>query len=178
MQVLYHATSDRVFHRRMASSAWGTWRENIEVNQGAAEGDMIYRSASAWTRLAKGAANQLLRINSGATSPEWGVALDVSGSAPAYACRAWVNFNGQGAVSIRGSGNVTSITDNGTGNYTVNFTTDMPDANFATVVAASRVGADGYAGVANNRTTTSVSVLTYEAGNFVDQAEVSVAVFR
>ncbi len=178
MQVLYHATSDRVFHRRMASSAWGTWRENIDVNQGAAEGDMIYRSASAWTRLAKGAANQLLRINSGATSPEWGSTLDAPGSAPAYACRAWVNFNGQGAVSIRGSGNVTSITDNGTGNYTVNFTTAMPDANFATVVAASRVGADGYAGVANNRTTTSVSVLTYEAGNFVDQAEVSVAVFR
>ena len=106
------------------------------------------------------------------------VAMNASGSAPMYACRAWVNFNGQGAVSIRGSGNVTSITDNGTGNYTVNFTTAMPDANFATVVAASRVGADGYAGVANNRTTASVSVLTYEAGNFADQAEVSVAVFR
>lgn len=72
MQALYHATSDRVFHRRMASSAWGTWRENIEVNQGAAEGDVIYRGASAWTRLAKGTAGQLLRMNSGATAPEWG----------------------------------------------------------------------------------------------------------
>jgi hypothetical protein len=49
----------------------------------------------------------------------------------AYGCRAWVNFNGVGTVAIRGSGNVTSITDNGTGDYTVNFTTSMPDTNYA-----------------------------------------------
>jgi hypothetical protein len=42
-----------------------------------------------------------------------------------------VNFNGTGTVAIRGSGNVSSITDNGTGNYTVNFTTSMPDINYA-----------------------------------------------
>jgi len=51
--------------------------------------------------------------------------------ATAYGCRAWVNFNGEGTVSIRASGNVSSITDNGTGDYTVNFTTSMPDANYA-----------------------------------------------
>jgi hypothetical protein len=50
--------------------------------------------------------------------------------ATAYGCRAWVNFNGTGTVAIRASGNVTSITDNGTGDYTVNFTTAMPDANY------------------------------------------------
>lgn len=49
----------------------------------------------------------------------------------AYGCRAWVNFNGTGTVAIRASGNVSSITDNGTGDYTVNFTTAMPDANYA-----------------------------------------------
>jgi hypothetical protein len=49
----------------------------------------------------------------------------------AYASRAWVNFNGTGTVAIRASGNVSSITDNGTGDYTVNFTTAMPDANYA-----------------------------------------------
>lgn len=54
-----------------------------------------------------------------------------TGSAPAYAARAWVNFNGTGTVAIRASGNVTSITDNGVGNYTANFTTAMPDANYA-----------------------------------------------
>jgi len=57
-----------------------------------------------------------------------------SGSAPLYAARAWVNFNGTGTVAIRASGNVTSITDNNTGDYTVNFTTAMPDANYCVVV--------------------------------------------
>lgn len=57
-------------------------------------------------------------------------ALNATGSAPIYACRAWVNFNGNGTVAIRASGNVSSITDNGTGDYTMNFTTAMPDANY------------------------------------------------
>ena len=57
--------------------------------------------------------------------------FNASGSAPVYACRAWVNFNGTGTVAIRASGNVSSITDNGTGDYTINFTTAMPDANYA-----------------------------------------------
>ena len=55
----------------------------------------------------------------------------ISGTAPLYMCRAWVNFNGTGTVAIRASGNVSSITDNGTGDYTVNFTTAMSDANYA-----------------------------------------------
>ena len=57
--------------------------------------------------------------------------LNAAGSAPMFACRAWVNFDGTGTVAIRASGNVSSITDNGTGDYTVNFTTAMPDANYA-----------------------------------------------
>jgi len=56
--------------------------------------------------------------------------MNASGSAPIYACRAWVNFNGTGTVAIRASGNVSSITDNGAGNYTVNFTTPMSDNNY------------------------------------------------
>ena len=71
MMMLYHATTDRIFHRRMAASAWGTWRENITVNQGAVVGDTIYRTASAWARLAKGTAAQILAMNAGATAPEW-----------------------------------------------------------------------------------------------------------
>lgn len=51
-----------------------------------------------------------------------------------YKCRAWVNFNGTGTVAIRASGNVSSITDNGTGNYQINFTTAMPDTNYAVSV--------------------------------------------
>jgi hypothetical protein len=54
-----------------------------------------------------------------------------SGSAPIYAARAWVNFNGSGTVAIQASGNVTSVTDNGVGDYTVNFSTVMQDANYS-----------------------------------------------
>ena len=59
--------------------------------------------------------------------------------------RAWVNFNGTGTVAIRASLNVSSITDNGTGDYTVNFTTAMPDSNYA-VAGAGRWGDGGVAG--------------------------------
>ena len=62
----------------------------------------------------------------------------VSGTAPLYMCRAWVNFNGTGTVAIRASGNVTSITDNGVGTYTVNLTTALPDTNYAPVCSGSR----------------------------------------
>jgi len=53
-----------------------------------------------------------------------------SGSAPSYSARAWVNFNGTGTVAILASGNVSSLTDNGVGDYTINFTTAMPDTNY------------------------------------------------
>jgi len=57
-----------------------------------------------------------------------------SGSAPIYAARAWVNFNGTTSPgTIRASGNVSSVTRNGTGDYTVNFTTAMPDVNYTVV---------------------------------------------
>lgn len=69
-----------------------------------------------------------------------GALTTATGSAPSYSCRAWVNFNGTGTVAIRASGNVSSITDNGTGDYTVNFTTAMPDANYAVVGMADRDG--------------------------------------
>lgn len=58
-----------------------------------------------------------------------------------YKCRAWVNFNGEGTVAIRSSGNVSSITDNGTGDYTVNFSNAMPDANYAVIGNARWVSA-------------------------------------
>ena len=60
-----------------------------------------------------------------------------SGSAPSYSARAWVNFNGQGTIAIRASGNVSSITDEGTGTYFINFTTAMADVNYAVSFAVS-----------------------------------------
>lgn len=64
-------------------------------------------------------------------------ALNASGSAPIYACRAWVIFNGTGTVSVLSGGNVSSITDNGVGDYTVNFSVAMPDALYCLSGAAA-----------------------------------------
>ena len=110
--------------------------------------------------------------------------FNASGSAPVYACRAWVNFNGTGTVAIRGSGNVSSITDNGTGSYTVNLTTAMPDVNYSMVATAQGVAAT-YAALAcenhdTNKTTSAVAVITSNrsSGVAADAATVNVAVFR
>lgn len=78
-----------------------------------------------------------------ANSQEIKDSLNASGSAPIYACRAWVNFNGTGTVAIRGSGNVSSITDGGVGIYTINFTTAMPDANYSAQLSSQIGGASG-----------------------------------
>jgi hypothetical protein len=107
----------------------------------------------------------------------------VSGTAPIYPCRAWVNFNGTGTVAIRGSGNVTSITDNGTGDYTVNFTTALADANYGVAGFAANTGGTGRAVVCqtNVRTTystTALAVLTGDSGSVFDVTTVNVAVFR
>lgn len=54
-----------------------------------------------------------------------------------YLAKAWVNFNGTGTVAIRAAGNVSSITDNNTGNYTVNFTTAMVDTNYCALLTTT-----------------------------------------
>ena len=69
--------------------------------------------------------------------PQVKTSLNATGDAPMFACRAFVNFNGTGTVSILESGNVSSITDNGTGDYTVNFATAMPDDNYCVNVSDS-----------------------------------------
>ncbi|MFN9252835.1 MAG: hypothetical protein ACK6BL_02670 [Holosporaceae bacterium] len=101
------------------------------------------------------------------------------GSAPLYACRAWVNFNGTGTVAIRGSGNVSSITDNGVGNYTVNFTTAMQDANYATQVTITNVSTSASCvHQISNQLTGSVSLTNYENGALTDNSQICVTVHR
>lgn len=110
---------------------------------------------------------------------------------PQFACRAWVNFNGTGTVAIRGSGNVTSITDNNTGDYTVNFTTNMPDANYAWSLSGHRGDTAGfnagfitaYATASNgytSATTSALRITTYTSASTgaLDWPAVVVAVFR
>lgn len=106
--------------------------------------------------------------------------------AVAYGCRAWVNFNGTGTVAIRASGNVSSITDNGVGDYTINFTTSMPDANYsATFGARNDGGGSGanYQVVVKTGTTPTTSAVNITAGapsNAVlyDSAYIYAAIFR
>ncbi len=98
-----------------------------------------------------------------------------------YKCRAWVNFNGTGTVAIRASGNVSSITDNGTGDYTVNFATAMPDANYSfTALASSDAGTIAAAARGYSQTTTAVrfQVLNPAQSAFVDVATIGAAIFR
>ena len=112
--------------------------------------------------------------------------FSASGSAPVYACRAWVNFNGTGTVAIRASGNVSSITDVGTGQYTVNLTTAMPDVNYATVASGAKAisGDDGnnsvaIGGISRVPTTTTVPITNFtESVGQTDNAYIYVAVFR
>ena len=104
--------------------------------------------------------------------------------ATAYGCRAWVNFNGTGTVAIRASGNVTSITDLGVGNYRVNFTTSMPDVNYSATIgwrvfSSANIRNGGF----DNYTTGYIEVYggyMPGGGSFTaeDTTFVSVAIFR
>lgn len=97
-------------------------------------------------------------------------------------CRAWVNFNGTGTVAIRASFNVSSITDNGTGDYTVNFTTAMADANYICA------GTSGLSNTASQTvcpnfdvaapTTSAMRIQTTNSANVQDRPYNHVAVFR
>jgi hypothetical protein len=106
------------------------------------------------------------------------------GTAPSYGCRAWVNFNGTGTVAIRASGNVTSITDNGTGLYTVNFTTAMSDANYTVTHALSYTGANYHILTVESLSTSSVQIGTCFVTSLVgdrsrqDSPINSIAIFR
>ena len=95
----------------------------------------------------------------------------------AYGCRAWVNFNGTGTPAIRASGNVTSLTDGGTGIYEINFTTAMPDANYASVGMSgdNRIIGSGLVGV---NTASACKISVQSSGTLVDEPYIFVAIFR
>jgi len=97
--------------------------------------------------------------------------------------KAWVNFNGTGTVAIRASYNVSSITDNGTGDYTINFTNALPNANYS--MAGSSLLASGVIGVVCEnsigaiKTTTAYRIagINTVAQAYADMSFVSVAIF-
>ena len=100
--------------------------------------------------------------------------------ATAYGCRAWVNFNGTGTPAIRGSGNVSSITDGGTGTFSVNFTTSMPDQNYSAVGSAVNSSSSlvGITSAGNIQTPYFDIRVTNDAGSLQDPNFCCYAVFR
>ena len=117
---------------------------------------------------------------------------DGNGTETGTLCRAWVSFNGTGTVAINASFNISSITDNGTGNYTLNFTTALPDANYAMsgstlpTTGSDRlmVVSEATSGLTPVKTTTQLKVITggsgasTSSGYVSDCPGVSVAIFR
>jgi hypothetical protein len=110
-----------------------------------------------------------------------------TGTAPSYSARAWVNFNGQGTIAIRGSANVSSISDNGTGAYVINFVDAMPDINFSCVGTVSAGSGHGAACFMTNLRSGSGSVNTTltqpiftstDAGSSVDPAYCNAVILR
>lgn len=104
--------------------------------------------------------------------------------------KAWVNFNGTGTVAIRASFNVSSITDNGAGDYTLNFTSALADANYAVAfgglggtlsnITAGLVVIAGASNAANLKTTTQLRIQTGSSNNgtIFDAGDLNVAIFR
>lgn len=149
-------------------------------NNANASANMIFgtRNAGTLAERARITAAGLFQFNSGYGSV-----------ATAFGCRAWVNFNGTGVVAIRASGNVTSITDDGTGTYTVNFTDAMPDTNYAAAVSTMETGSTGLTdwtgairrstNASDSMATTFIKVAAFSAGAAaVDPGVVVVTIFR
>ena len=136
-------------------------------------------------RLEAASTSQLVIENGVANTPP--TIVDVNGTQIGTFCRAWVNFNGTGTVAIRASFNVSSITDNGTGDYTVNFTNAMPDANYSvsacvgdasTASSIIMLGTNS-AGATPNFQTNSVDIFAQNnAQIFQDKSFMCISVFR
>jgi hypothetical protein len=134
-------------------------------------GNVLTSNGTAWTSTAPAA---------GYTNADALTLFNASGSAPVYACRAWVNFNGTDTVAIRESGNVSSISDNGTGSYTVNFSSGMGYSDYSVVVGGNRSGDAsnrGFQIMTHSISSGSCGIWTFSGSNAIDWLVVNVAVF-
>jgi hypothetical protein len=171
----------------------GTWPISISGDAGSvdgksmgtftAAGGVAYATdTSTLAATGAGTAGQAL-LSGGASVPTWGYPAQLStasGSAPSYSCRAWVNFGSTG--TIRGSGNVSSITVGTTGIYTLNFTTALQDANYVVTGCTQRGATGGNDGMVvpdqANMTTTTAKISTVNGGGGFATGNCFVAVFR
>ena len=118
-------------------------------------------------------------VASTATNGNFAFNSGYGSAATAYGCRAWANFNGVTTVTIAASGNIASIVRNSAGNYTVTFTTAMPDANYSVVGSAPGDNQQPYVfSPASFTTTTFVITTTRTALAYTDPVLCCFAVFR
>jgi hypothetical protein len=105
--------------------------------------------------------------------------IKTTGNIEVYTCKAWVNFNGTGTVAIRGSGNVSSITDHGTGAQSINMTNAMVDTSYCVLVTGAAVGSVDYQTPLNSITNSSTfRIYTSNGTTLTDASTVCCSVFR
>lgn len=181
----YDTTANQLKKRNEANSAWiivGTFDEVASTFT--PSGQPVTQVQATWDA---GTSTVESLISAAKLDAKVRSELNAAGAAPLYACRAWVNFNGTGTVAIRASGNVSSITDNGVGNYTINFTTAFADTNYAwtgggntgSAVANTRLTVQARSG--DTKTVSALEITTtigVSDTTLTDVPEVNVMVFR
>jgi len=168
-----------------------TNRTNLGLGTAATSASTDFASSSrtitAGTGLSGGgdlSTNRTINVSFSANESNVKTALNATGSAPIYACRAWINFDGtSGSIGTgRANGNVSGVTDNGgSGNYTVNFANNMPDANYVVVAGGLRSSPYSSANLIQtiSRSSSAVNIKTPDSGSsFDDFLFVDVAIFR
>lgn len=166
--------TNNLYLRQRWGGTYGSWLTMVSASN---ISSYAVTSVSAGTGISVSASTGSVTITN--TSPNQ---LTTTAGSPAYyGARAWVNFNGTGTVAIRGSINVSSITDNGTGSYTINFTTAMPDVNYNAVGASARASNDYGYGIRLMTFATGslgINTLTNGANTLVDFETICITVFR
>lgn len=187
----YASTSEVQGTHTTGSITSGTTSLTVATGSGISNGDYVVgEGITPGTTVSSGGGTTSLTLsaNAGATLSSDPVGFYKSdkvlspGLVASQLCRAWVNFNGTGTVAIRASFNVASITDNGTGLYTVNFLTAMPDANYAVVATTKENNSTSVQTtvvMSHTNATGSCRFLVVRANTSVIDAEVvNVAIFR
>ena len=153
----------------------------IEAYGDGAAGTNDYPGRLVFSTTADGASSPTERMRIGNNGQLSAVVPGGSTMYPGFMARAWVNFNGTGTIAIRASGNVSSLTDSGTGSYGVNLTTAMPDSNFAVAATGVDTGVNFALVSCQPNSTSQVEVGTFRVtaiSTLSDISNISVSVFR
>jgi hypothetical protein len=141
-------------------------------------GDNFYRKASIGHLTASLSGTAPISISGNATGSTFGFNSGYGSVATAFGCRAWVNFTGSGSAVLVGGGNISSVARGGTGSYTINLTTAMPDTNGA-ITHGYRAGTNADQASVDWNSTSQIQFSVIQAGTGArDSAENFVAVFR